>query len=69
MKFRKKPIVIEFFADGQEVKLRNRPILIETLEGVVTAQIGDWIIKGIRDEFYPCKPDIFELDYEKMGRS
>jgi len=37
---------------------------IETLEGVMTATAGDWIIKGVKGEFYPCKPDIFEATYE-----
>jgi hypothetical protein len=37
---------------------------INTLEGVMTANSGDWIIKGINGEFYPCKPDIFEKTYE-----
>ena len=39
---------------------------IETLEGVMTASIGDWIIKGVKGEFYPCKPDIFEATYEQV---
>lgn len=40
------------------------PVLaIKTLEGVMTAQVGDWIIKGVKGEFYPCKPDIFEATY------
>lgn len=39
---------------------------IETLEGFMTADFGDWIIKGIKGEFYPCKPDIFEATYEKV---
>lgn len=39
-------------------------IQIETLEGVMTAIPGDWIIKGVAGEFYPCKPDIFEQTYE-----
>jgi hypothetical protein len=39
-------------------------IQIPTLEGVMTAQAGDWIIKGVQGEFYPCKPDIFEQTYE-----
>lgn len=39
---------------------------IYTLEGDHTAQPGDWIIKGVKGEFYPCKPDIFELTYEKL---
>ena len=37
---------------------------INTLEGVMTAIVGDFIIKGINGEFYPCKPDIFEKTYE-----
>ena len=37
---------------------------IFTLEGKMTAEIGDWIIKGVKGECYPCKPDIFELTYE-----
>lgn len=39
-------------------------IKIQTLEGVMTAELGDWIIKGVKGEFYPCKPDIFEATYE-----
>lgn len=41
-------------------------INIQTLEGVMQANEGDWIIKGIKGEFYPCKPDIFEATYEKV---
>jgi hypothetical protein len=41
-------------------------ILIPTLEGVMTASRGDWVIKGIQGEFYPCKPDIFEKTYEPV---
>ena len=37
---------------------------IQTLEGVMTANVGDWIIKGVQGEFYPIKPDIFEETYE-----
>ena len=39
---------------------------IATLEGVMTADIGDWIIKGIKGEIYPCKPDIFSVTYEEV---
>ena len=39
---------------------------IETLEGVITASVNDWIIKGISGEFYPCKPDIFGKTYEQV---
>jgi len=41
-------------------------ITIHTLEGDMVASLGDWIIKGIKDEFYPCKPDIFESTYEEV---
>jgi hypothetical protein len=38
---------------------------IQTLEGVMVANLGDYIIKGVQGEFYPCKPDIFEQTYEQ----
>lgn len=47
----------------------GRPIIlirIKTLEGVMRASIDDYIIKGLRGEFYPCKPDVFEQKYEKI---
>ena len=40
--------------------------IIPTLEGAMKAVKGDFIIKGIQGEFYPCKPDIFEATYEKI---
>lgn len=42
---------------------RPRVLVIETLEGAMRAEPGDWIIKGVKGEFYPCKPDIFEASY------
>ena len=39
-------------------------VYISTLEGRMTASAGDWIIKGVNGEFYPCKPDIFAATYE-----
>lgn len=39
-------------------------LTIETLEGIMTVSDGDWIIKGVKGEFYPCKPDIFAETYE-----
>ena len=39
---------------------------ILTLEGTMTANIGDYIIRGVKGEFYPCKPDIFEQTYEEV---
>lgn len=41
--------------------------VIPTLEGDHIATEGDYIIKGVHGEFYPCKPDIFEMTYEKVG--
>lgn len=42
----------------------ERYLIIGTLEGNMKAQENDWVIKGVQDEFYPCKPDIFEATYE-----
>lgn len=44
----------------------ERIIQIDTLEGEIEASPGDWIIKGVKGEFYPCKPDIFALTYEEV---
>jgi hypothetical protein len=48
--------------DGQEY----RNLSIRTLEGTMQASPGDWIIKGVQGEFYPCKPEIFEATYEEV---
>ena len=45
---------------------RDETLIITTLEGDMEAQPGDYIIKGVKGEFYPCKPDIFEMTYEKV---
>lgn len=42
----------------------NGEVFIHTLEGTMLANVGDWIIKGVKGEFYPCKPDVFEATYE-----
>lgn len=79
-KFRKKPVVIEAMQfdgnNGGELrdfvgeKLSWNPLYneayIATLEGMMTAKSGDWIIKGVKGEFYPCKPDIFDATYERV---
>ena len=44
-------------------------LIIPTLEGEMTANIGDWIIEGIKGELYPCKPDIFEATYEEVAET
>ena len=41
-------------------------LAISTIEGVMVAQPGDWIIRGVQGEFYPCKPDIFTATYEAV---
>lgn len=46
--------------------VRNAWITIETLEGKMRAGIDDWIIKGVKGELYPCKPDIFAATYEAL---
>jgi hypothetical protein len=40
-------------------------VIISTLEGNMAADPGDWIIKGVKGEFYPCKPDIFDATYDR----
>ena len=77
MKYRKKPIVVEAFRYGidsvpewfTEATITMRTdggIGIVTLEGCMCANKGDYIVKGIRGEIYPCKADIFEEIYEKV---
>ena len=61
-KYVKKPVVIEAYQTDREV-------FIETLEGTMKADVGDWIIKGVKGEYYPCKPDVFNMTYEKDGDS
>jgi hypothetical protein len=48
--------------DGSE----SHRVWIKTPEGTMAADVGDWIIKGVKGEFYPCKPDIFALTYESV---
>ena len=55
-----------FVWDKYEAFVRVHGLKIVTLEGSHFATIGDFIIKGVQGEFYPCKPDIFEQTYEKV---
>ena len=58
----------QFVGLGKDVfKVESDGLIIKTLEGDMKASIGDFIIKGVEGEFYPCKPDIFEKTYEKVG--
>ena len=54
------------FEDYKNSVIKNG-LKIQTLEGTMTASLGDYIIIGINGEAYPCKPDIFEKTYEKVG--
>jgi hypothetical protein len=55
-----------FYIDHSKVK---GGLVIKTLEGEHIASLGDYIIKGVSGEFYPCKPDIFEETYELVPKS
>lgn len=57
----------DFMGKDFSIAYSENPVLkIPTLEGVMIASVGDYIIKGVHGEFYPCKPDIFEETYEKV---
>lgn len=58
-KYRKKPVVIEAYQTDEVM-------YIETLEGIHKANVGDYIITGVKGEQYHCKPDIFEATYEEV---
>jgi len=78
MKFRKKPVVIDAiewdgdvravleFVDDTGIGFDGDQVMIVTLEGTMTASLGDWIIRGVQGELYPCKPDIFARTYEPV---
>lgn len=77
-KYRKKPVAIEAIQwngknlseidnfMGGTVENKGTTLVIHTLEGDMEASIGDYIIKGVNGEFYPCKPDIFAKTYEEV---
>lgn len=83
MKFRKKPVVIhavqfdgnnhaevvEFSMANVSHSEQDGSLTIETLEGTLTVSPGDWVIKGVKGEHYPCKPDIFEQTYQPADLS
>lgn len=79
-KFRKKPVVIEavqwtgnnkseIIAFCGVVTFYMHNPVITTKEGEMTAREGDWIIKGIAGEFYPCKPEIFKATYDPLEQA
>ena len=51
---------------GRFQRTKDDVVGVLTLEGFMTATIGDWIVKGVKDEFYPVKPDIFAATYEAV---
>lgn len=59
--------IVAFCSDCFTYHRNNEPVLmINTLEGAMTASINDYIIKGVKGEFYACKPDIFHLTYDAV---
>lgn len=64
---RKDAFLAEEDTDG--IWLKEAVLCVCTLEGILKASVGDYIIKGVDGEFYPCKPDIFEKTYEKVEDS
>lgn len=81
MKYRKKPVVIDAYQLGGDepdpmwlvdamldgiVTAVNGKVYIKTLEGLCHASNGDYIIRGVKGEIYPCKPDIFKMTYEEV---
>jgi len=79
-KYRKKPVIIEAiqylgeqnaddvdeFMDGDGYLIGPDRVVIGTLEGAMYGDMGDWIIRGVKGELYPCKPDIFAATYEPV---
>ena len=82
MKYVKKPIVIEAMEYKREMNIATcmnfcdklvydivaNEYAIKTLEGMMKVSEGDYIIKGVQGEFYPCKPDIFKATYDEYGK-
>lgn len=79
-KYKKKPIIIEaiqFTGENHEEvgrfaglavsrQGRNGKLVVKTLEGTMIVSPGDFVIRGIKGEYYPCKPDVFEATYEPV---
>ena len=78
-RYRKKPVVVEakqYTRNGLEAEevanwcggtQTDDGLIIHTLEGDMLAEYGDWVICGVKGQFYPCKPDIFEQTYDDVG--
>lgn len=80
MKFRKRPVeinairwsgdnineVADFIGRATNIFRKGADLRIRTLEGTMICSKGDYLIKGVKGEFYPCKPDIFRETYEPV---
>lgn len=82
-KYRKRPVVVEAvqLVEGNDDAIMqfmqatscpfeivgDHAVIIHTLEGDMTADKGDWIICGVKGEFYPCKPDVFDETYDPVA--
>ena len=78
MRFRKRPVEIEAWCNAQQgegmpdwvladaVETDDGALIIRTLEGDMRADVGDWLVQGVKGEVYPVKPDIFVATYEKV---
>lgn len=79
MKYRKRPVVIDaeqwtgsnlnsdesMFQDPRVIIKRDgSEFIVATLEGSMTGKIGDWLIRGVKNELHPCRQDIFSASYE-----
>ena len=52
---------------GVIIKADGSELMVGTLEGTMTGKLGDWLIRGVKGELYPCKPDIFAATYEPVS--
>ena len=59
--------IMQFTLDKDNVHIKDGELVVSTLEGDLKASVGDYIIKGLRGEYYPCKPDVFCKKYEPCG--
>ena len=56
--------IMQFTTDKDNIHIKDGELLVSPLEGDMKASVGDYIIKGLRGEYYPCKPDVFCKKYE-----
>ncbi len=63
------PLWFEAAERRGDIQLAGTSLFIKTLEGEMRADVGDWIIRGVKGELYPCRADIFEMTYEAVGET